>query len=144
MKLQEKLLMVRKRWSNWSSAQGYLSYVVLHGMHIQKMMGSISIISGWRFCPLTMKGHSLDTHTGPVEWSGVSTSLSWAKLAPWPEQQLKQLSLLWLLFRSVVYRGQLKESCEILSRLWSWEGMHFAGTVRACLVSESKLQVIVH
>ena len=93
MKLQERLLKVRKRRSNWSCAQGYPSYMVLHRMHIKKMMGSVIMISGWRFWTLTMKGHPLDTCAGLVKWSVVSTSLNWAKLALFSEQQLKQLLL---------------------------------------------------
>ena len=67
--------------------------MVLHRMHVTKMMGCIIMISRWRFLPLTMKEHPLDTCAGPVEWSMVSTGLSWAKLTPYSEQQVNQLLL---------------------------------------------------
>ena len=44
-------------------------------------MAAFACSEGRVFGPLTSKGHPLDIHAGPAEWSVVSTSLSWARIS---------------------------------------------------------------
>ena len=71
----ERRLEVGKRWGNQCSVQAYLSYMLLRGMHDQKM-AVLARSEGGVFGPLTSKGHLWDTHAGPVGGSVVPNSLN--------------------------------------------------------------------
>ena len=76
-----KMTAVKKRWSDWCSVQAYLSYVLLHGMPVQKM-AALAWSEGGVFGPLTSKDHPLDTWADPDEWLAVLSCLIWARVAP--------------------------------------------------------------
>lgn len=72
----------QEKWSNWGSAQAYVSYKLFHGSHVQKM-ATLAWSKGGVLGPLMSKSHPWDSRGGPVELSMVLTSLSLAKLAPY-------------------------------------------------------------
>ena len=55
--------------------------VLLPAMSVEKMMALAGSEDGG-FGPLLPKGHPSDAPAGPAEWSVVSASLIWARLAP--------------------------------------------------------------
>lgn len=76
----ERWLEARKRWNNLYTEQAYLSYTLLHGRCVQKMV-VVTWSEGGVLGPLRSKDHPLDTWTGPDEWSVLLRGLSWARLA---------------------------------------------------------------
>ena len=108
----ERWLKVRKMYSNWGSVQAYLSYVLLHGLHVQKMV-AFTWSEGEVFGLLMSKGYPLDSH--PVH------GLDWFDLGKTSSVFLKNnLSNCYYsdsYIRGVIGRTWSKESCDILAKL---------------------------
>lgn len=109
-------LEVRKRWSN--HVMNRYIWVTCSSWEPCTENRSINVTRGSSFGLSDVKGHPSDTHAGPVEWSVTSTVSNWARLCS--IFLLNNLSKLYYndpCIRVVIYRWQLRESCDILSKL---------------------------
>ena len=73
LRCRQSYLEVGKRWGNLCSVQAYLNYMLLHGMHVQKI-AMLAWSEDGVLGPLMSKGHSLDTYM----------DLVWGSGFPWP------------------------------------------------------------
>lgn len=111
---------------NCCSVQASLSYMLLHEMHIQKMV-AFAWSEDVGFGPLTSNDLPLCSYAGPL--NGRWPSLVWTGQDS--SHDLKKTNNHYYsnpYVRSVIHKRRLKESCNILSKLWD--------TFRVCNLQE--------